>query len=187
MKKRRPELGILVHEAVEAALEESQLDSLVAAAAAGDTITPSKLAPLAEKNARHLLFVIVTYNAVDRFVTNHTDVRNVYDEDRKVTGRTVKYSTIAQAKRSVTAEYRVFDILTGNRVWASESSNSRSRSRTADSREGYPNAPDFAAAPTASRVMRSMTTAAVKELPAPEKKSQLPSAREERTEESSAQ
>jgi hypothetical protein len=169
MKGRRPEVAIVKHSIVLTTFGEQGCKVLAADAALEEEIAPARLAPLVGTGARYLVFVAVTYNTVDRYVTNNTDSRNVYDEDGKVTGRRTKYVTIAQAKRSVTAEYRIFDVTTGKRVWTSNSSNSRSSSRIADSREGYPPAPEYGAPPTVSRVLRAMTTATVKELPAPEK------------------
>ena len=82
-----------------------------------------------------------------------------------MTGHTVRYHTIAQTKRSVSADYQIYRTSDAEQVWVSQSSNSRSRKRTAQSNDGYPSAPDYGPAPTLSRVLRSMTTAAVKELP----------------------
>ncbi|MEZ5327328.1 MAG: hypothetical protein R3F19_19940 [Verrucomicrobiales bacterium] len=166
---RRPEVALIKHKVVQTALGEQVSKQLALVGAVEEEIAPERLAALVSKGARYVVFVAVTYNTVDRYVTNNTDARNVYDADGKVTGRTVKYVTIAQAKRSVTAEYRIFDVTTGKRVWTSNSSNARSRSRIANSREGYPPAPEYGATPTVSRVMRPMTTAVVKELPAQEK------------------
>ncbi|MDA0813704.1 MAG: hypothetical protein O3C21_15105 [Verrucomicrobia bacterium] len=173
MKARRPEIAIVKHSVIKTTLGE-QASKMLPAAAMEEEIAPESMTALVGKGARYVAFVAVTYNTVDRYVTNNTDSRNVYDDNGKVTGRSTKYVTIAQAKRSVTAEYRIFDVMTGKRVWASNSSNSRSSSRIADSREGYPPAPEYGAPPTVSRVLRAMTTAAVKGLPAPEKETPQP-------------
>lgn len=174
MRSRRPEVSILPHSDVKSTLGDELLSKALESAAEGEAIPPEQLSPLVAKGARYVVFIVITYNSVDRFVTNNTDSRNTYDSDGEVTGRRVKYVTIAQVKRSVTAEYRIFDVATGKRAWVSESSNARSSNRTADSREGYPKAPEYGATPTVSRVLRSMTTAAVKVLPAPEKASTAP-------------
>ncbi|MGK0185838.1 MAG: hypothetical protein ACI9R3_001621 [Verrucomicrobiales bacterium] len=174
MKSRRPEVPILSHAEVSTALGDTLLSKATVSASIGESIPPEQLAGLAAKGARYVVYIVITFNSVDRFVTNNTDSRNTYDAEGEVSGRRVKYVTIAQTKRSVTAKYRIFDVSTGQRVWASESSNARSRSRTADSRVGYPKAPEYGATPTVSRVLQSMTTAAVKELPAPQKSSATP-------------
>ena len=158
--KRRPELSLKNQDQVGPLLEKAGLDL------SSDTFPVTTLEPFKEEAINYGIVVAVTFNSVDRFVTNHTDVRNVYYENKKITGRDVKYFTIAQTKRSTTAEYRIYDLTTGERVWASESSNSRSRKRSAEDRNGYPPAPDFAPAQSTSHVIRPMTTAVVKELPA---------------------
>lgn len=173
IRERRPEVRVLPGAELASVLGAGDLDAILAEAGK-DGINPGLLAPFADNGVRHVLAVVITYNAVDRFVTDHADVRNLHDADGEVAGRAVKFITTAQVKRSVTAEYRIFEVATGRKVWSSESSNARSRSRSAESSEGYPAAPDYAAVPTTSVVMRSMTTAAVKELPSPEKRPRQP-------------
>ena len=168
IKSRRPELQLKKHARFKSALGATTLENLLNAVGSDSPLEPNMLAPAKANGTDFVVFIVVSYNTVDRYVTNHTDVRNVYDENREVTGHEVKYHTVSQAKRSVSAEYRFYDAADGKRVWASKSSNSRSRSRTADSGDAYPPAPDYGPAPTVSRVLQSMTSAVVKELPAPE-------------------
>jgi len=171
LRDKRPGIALVENAAVESALGDAGCrelrESLTAGESPGRGADSAKgLATLKAMGIANVLLIEMGYDTVDRYVTTSSDVRNTVDAATgQPTGQVVRYTTTSHTKRAVTATYAIYDVDSGSKIWASQSSNTRERVRTADSYDGYPEAPDYAPVPSLLGVIRSMAAAAVKKLP----------------------
>ncbi len=132
------------------------------------------LSPGQVEKAKHLqerfaLVISLSENNTWCDVDESCDTReeHIYDEHGHVIDcRTwTEYTTSSCSHRAVRAEYLLYDLSTGRKVWACSSQYEESRSQSSCSTHCYPPPPPHPAPPATSDVMENMAAAAIRKYP----------------------
>ncbi|MEM9281293.1 MAG: hypothetical protein AAGA96_05655 [Verrucomicrobiota bacterium] len=107
----------------------------------------------------------VTWCDLNESCTTHEEP--VYDKDGNEIGcRTwTEYTTSSRAHRSVEADYLLYDLLTGRKVWSCTSRHTECHSRSSCSEISYPPPPPHPAPPSLADIMANMANAAIRKWP----------------------
>ncbi len=106
-----------------------------------------------------------TWCDVGEACTTHEEP--IYDKDGNEVDckHWTEYTTTSYAYHSAKAEYLLYDLSTGQKVWASSSDFSESNTRSSCSEVCYPPPPPHPAPPTLADVMENMAAAAIRKYP----------------------
>jgi len=134
-------------------------------------LTPGQVSRAKKIRARFALVIVVnggeTWCDVDESCTYHEEP--IYDKEGNVVGcrHWTEYTTTSRAHRSMCADYLLYDLSNGKKVWACSSKYNKANSRSAYSELGYPLPPLHPAPPTVADVMDNMSNSAMRKFPRP--------------------
>ncbi len=124
---------------------------------------------LRKAGAKYVLIVLVKSNEIwdDVSESCEHDTEEIRDKEGHVISciTTTTYTTTSSAYRSVKAEYHLYDLASGNKVWVTSSDYREANSRSNCSEFHYPRPPQHPAPPAIDDVMKNMSAAAVRKLP----------------------
>ena len=134
-------------------------------------LTPGQVSRAKKIRAQFALVIVVksgeTWCDVDESCTHHEEP--IYDKEGNVVGcrHWTEYTTTSRAHRSMHADYLLYDLSNGKKVWACSSKHNEANSRSACSQFGYPLPPPHPAPPTVADVMDNMSNSAMRKFPRP--------------------
>lgn len=124
---------------------------------------------LRKGGAKYALVVLVTSNQIWDDVSESCDheTEEILDKEGHVISciTTTTYTTTSSAHRKVKAEYHLYELSSGKKVWVTSSDHSEAFSRSNCSEYHYPRPPQHPAPPSIADVMKNMSAAAVRKLP----------------------
>jgi len=119
--------------------------------------------------AKYVLIALVenneTWNDVSESCEHETE--EILDKEGHVVACITKdtYTTTSSAYREVNAEYHLYELSSGKKVWVTSSDHREAHSRSNQSEFHYPRPPRHPAPPTIDDVMENMAAAAIRKLP----------------------
>ena len=132
-------------------------------------LTPSQIAKAKKFKAQFALVVVVNevnvWCDVGESCSQHEEP--IYDKEGNEVGcrHWTEYTTTSRAHRSMNANYLLYDLSNGKKVWACSSKHCETNSRSACSEFGYPLPPPHPAPPSAADVMDNMSNSVVRKFP----------------------
>jgi len=124
---------------------------------------------LRKGGAKYALVVLVKSNTIWEDVSESCDheTEEIRDRDGHVISciTTTTYTTTSSTYRKVRAEYHLYELSSGKKVWVTSSDHSEVFSRSNCSDFHYPRPPQHPAPPSIEDVMKNMSAAAVRKLP----------------------
>ncbi|MEC5128183.1 hypothetical protein VSU19_15565 [Verrucomicrobiales bacterium BCK34] len=119
--------------------------------------------------AKYVLIALVKSNEVWNDISESCEheTEEIRDKEGRVISciTTTTYTTTSSAYRSVRAEYHLYDLSNGSKVWVTSSDHREAHSRSNCSEFHYPRPPQHPAPPSIDDVMKNMSAAAVRKLP----------------------
>ncbi len=124
---------------------------------------------LRKGGAKYVLIVLVNGNEIWEDVSESCEheTEEILDKDGHVIAciTTDTYTTTSSSHRKVRAEYHLYELSSGSKVWVTSSDYREANSRSNCSEFHYPRPPQHPAPPAIDDVMKNMSAAAVRKLP----------------------
>ncbi|MDA7921937.1 hypothetical protein N9B73_09285 [Verrucomicrobiales bacterium] len=169
MARKRRKQGVMGWDTVKRIAGAPSLSSGGSSNLLSRSFSSSDRAKLRMGGAKYVLISLVKSNDVWEDVSEscYHDTEEIRDRDGNVISciTTTTYTTTSSTNRRINAEYHLYDLSNGGKVWVTTSNYREANSRSNCSEYHYPRPPQHPSPPSIDDVMKNMSAAAIRKLP----------------------